>query len=183
MHDPNQMPGEPLDLDRAARGSRLLRWSMTGASAGGDAASAVYGTILAGSVLVAVGGGPGLRLVAVVATGVVFWLAHAHVALMRRVVRRGEHVHVREVRRALTEEWPLVQAGLTPAAPLVLAWAGVVSTATAVSVGLGLCLVGLVAWGIAIARAAGLGRGQTAIAIGVNLALGLALVALKAILH
>lgn len=183
MHDPNHMPGEALDLDEATRDSRLLRWALTGASAGGDAASAIYGTILAGSVLVAVGGGPGVRLVAVVATGIVFWLAHAHVALMRRVVRRGEHVHVDEVRRALAEEWPLVQAGVTPAAPLVLAWLGVVSTATAVSLGLALCLVGLVAWGIAIARAARLGPRQTAIAVGVNLALGLALVALKAILH
>ena len=183
MHDPNAMPGEPLDLEEAARGSLLLRWALTGASEGGDAATAVYGTILAASLLIAVGGGPGIRLLGIIGTGVVFWLAHAHVTLIRRVVRDGEHIHLPEVRHALAQEWPLVQAGVSPAAPMALAYLGLIGTERAVQAGLAICLIGLVAWGLVVARAAGLTRRQTAVAVGVNVALGLALVGLKAILH
>ena len=183
MHDPDAMPGTPLDLDEASRGSLLLRWALTGASQGGDAATAVYGTILAASLLIAVEGGPGIRLLGIVGTGVVFWLAHAHVTLMRRVVRDGEHVHLPEIRHALTQEWPLVQAGVSPAAPMLLAYLGLIGTERAVEAGLAICLVGLVAWGLVVARAARLTRRQTALAVGVNVALGLMLVALKAIIH
>ena len=59
MHDPDAMPGEPLDLERETKNSFLLRWALTGASQNGDAASAVYGTILAASILIASAGGPG----------------------------------------------------------------------------------------------------------------------------
>ena len=100
MHDPDAMPGEPLDLDSAAKDSLLLRWALTGASQDGDAASAVYGTILAASILIASAGGPGTVFLTVIGTGLVFWLAHAHVALMRRVVRNGEHIDRARVRQA-----------------------------------------------------------------------------------
>jgi hypothetical protein len=102
---------------------------------------------------------------------------------MRRIVRTGEHVHRGDIRRALVEEWPLVQASLSPAAPLLLAWAGLITTAIAIDLGLLICLVGLTAWGLVVARAARLSRRQTALAVGVNLGLGLALVTLKSLLH
>ncbi|MGI9186679.1 MAG: hypothetical protein ACR2J9_04025 [Gaiellales bacterium] len=183
MRDPNSMPGEPLDLDDVAKNSVLLRWSLTGASRGGDAASAIYGTILAASILIAAAGGPGVVFLSVITTGIVFWLAHAHVSVMRRVVRQGEHVDRHRVRAALKEEWPLVQASLSPAAPLLLAVFGIISTSLATQIGIAICFVGLVAWGLVIARAAGLSRRQTAVDVGINVALGLLLVVLKSILH
>ena len=183
MHDPDAMPGEPLDLDSAAKNSLLLRWALTGASQDGDAASAVYGTILAASILIASAGGPGTVFLTVIGTGLVFWLAHAHVALMRRVVRNGEHIDRARVRQALTEEWPLVQASLTPAAPLLLAIFGIISEAAAADIGILVCFTGLVAWGIVVARAAQLDRRHTTLGVGINVALGLLLVLLKVLLH
>jgi hypothetical protein len=183
MHDPNSMPGEPLDLDDVARSSVFLRWSLTGASQDGDAASAIYGTILAASILIAAAGGPGVVFLTMITTGIVFWLAHAHVSLLRRVVRQGEHVDRRKIRATLTEEWPLVQASLSPAAPMLLAFFGIIDETLATTIGIGICFVGLVAWGLVIARAAKLSRRQTVIAVGINVALGLLLVVLKSILH
>ena len=183
MHDPNSMPGEPLDLDDAVKDSFVLRWALTGASQNGDAASAVYGTILAASSLIASAGGPGTVLLTVISTGVVFWLAHAHVALMRRVVRHGEHLDARKIRKALTEEWPLVQASLTPAAPMLLAVIGLIGETAAADLGILVCFIGLIAWGLVVARAARLSRFHTIIAVSINAGLGLLLVALKVILH
>ena len=183
MHDPDSMPGAPLNLDDAAKDSVLLRWARTGASQDGDAASAVYGTILAASILIASAGGAGTVFLTVIGTGIVFWLAHAHVAVMRRVVRHGEHIDAHKIRKALTEEWPLVQASLSPAAPLILAMLGIIGETLATDIGILICFVGLVAWGIVVARAAQLSRRHTALAVGINVSLGLLLVVLKVILH
>jgi hypothetical protein len=183
MHDPEAMPGEPLDLNDAANSSLLLRWSLTGASQDGDAASAVYGTILAASILIASAGGPLTVFLTMIGSGIVFWLAHAHVALMRGIVRRGEHVTRDTIRQTLREEWPLVQASLSPAAPLLLAVLGVIGETLATEIGLGVCFAGLIAWGVVVSRAAKLTRRQTTIAVGINVCLGLLLVLLKVILH
>ena len=177
------MPGEPLDLNDAVKDSLLLRWALTGASQDGDAASAVYGTILAASILIASAGGPGTVFLTVIGTGVVFWLAHAHVSLMRRVVRRGEHIDARTLRATLKEEWPLVQASLSPATPLLLAVFGLIGETVATDLGILICFVGLIAWGIVVARAARLDRRQTTLAVGINAGLGLLLVLLKVLLH
>ena len=158
---------------------RLLRWALTGGVSGGDAASAVYGTILAASVLIASTTGPVTTLELTLGTGIVFWLAHTHVLLIGRIARREGAIGLRTVRKALVAEWPLVQASFTPAAPLVLAIAGIISPTTAQSLGVLICFMGLLAWGIVVAKAGRLGRGQTALTIGFTVALGLLLVLLK----
>jgi len=182
MSNPNSPPDQPLDLQGTVDDSRALRWALTGASRDGDAASAVYGTILAASILIASYGTALEIFISVIGTGLVFWLAHAHVSLMRRVVRRGQTIKTKDVIYTLTEEWPLVQAGLVPAAPMVLAMAGVMSTDNAANLGILICFVGLVAWGIVVARAAELSRRASILAVGVNVGLGLLLVLLKVIL-
>ena len=185
MSEPEPQPTEPLDLHDHAERSWWLRLMLTGRSEGGDAASAVYGTILAASVLiVAYSSSSALpAFLGVVGTGIVFWLAHAHVTIMRRVVRDGQHVDARVIRHALTEEWPLVQASLTPAAPLVLAMFGLIEVWVAVDIGVGLCFLSLIAWGIVVARAADLTRRQTLLAIGINAAFGVLLMVLKVLVH
>ena len=160
-----------------------LRMMLTGASEGGDAASAIYGTILAASVLVAVGDTAVDTFLAVIVTSIVFWLAHVHVALSRRVINGRQHIGWAEVRHALIEEWPLVQASLSPAAPLVLAMLGLIGVDAAVDLGLAICLAGLFAWGIVVSRIARLDRRQTAIAVLVNVGFGVLLVLLKSIIH
>jgi len=183
MSSQNPTPNKPLDIQGTVDDSRVLRWALTGASQNGDSASAVYGTILAASILIASYGTAVEIFISVIGTGLVFWLAHAHVSVMRRVVRGGQAVTAKDVRRALIEEWPLVQSSLVPAAPLVLAMVGIVSTDNAANLGILICFVGLVAWGIVVARAAELSRRASILAVSVNVGLGLLLVILKGILH
>ncbi|MGI9117655.1 MAG: hypothetical protein ACR2JV_08490 [Gaiellales bacterium] len=176
-------PTEPLDVHGVAQRHWWLRMMVGGASDGGDAASAVYGTILAASVLITVTASPAMTFLAVVGTAIVFWLAHVHVAVMRRIVAGQPGIGVREVRHSLIEEWPLVESGLVPAAPFVLAMLGVVSTNTATDLGLVICLLSLVGWGLIISRAARLTRRQTIFTAGVNVAFGVLLVLLKVVIH
>ncbi len=175
----------PTDVDVTAGAGETgsLRWLLPGVSPSGDAASAIYGTILAASLLIAIDGGPMQIVLGMVATAVVFWLAHAHVGLIRGVVREQHHVTGDDVRRTLRQEWPLAQASLSPAAPMLLAWLGLVSVDTARLLGVAICLLGLLAWGIVISRAAELGRRGTALTVGINLGLGLVIVILKYLVH
>lgn len=163
--------------------SRTLRWALTGATSAGDFASAVYGTILAASLLMAINGGPITILLGVVVTAVIFWLAHVHVAILRNVVRTGRHVTWVDARHALREEWPLAQASLSPVAPMLLAAVDILTVDQARWTGIAICVIGLIAWGIVISRVAGLGRRATALTIGINVALGLVLVVLKWLVH
>ena len=160
-----------------------LRMMLTGASQGGDAASAVYGTILAASILITVTADAFDTFLAVIVTGIVFWLAHVHVAVTRRVIHDKQHIGWPEIRRSLIEEWPLVQASISPAAPLVLAMLGLIGVNAAIDLGLVICLAGLFAWGIVVSRIAHLTRRQTAIAVLVNVGFGVLLVILKSIIH
>jgi hypothetical protein len=171
------------DIAGVTSESRALRWALAGAARAGDAASAVYGTILAASLLIAVGGSPTAMLATIVVTALVFWIAHVHVELLRTVVRRGEHVSWAHARHALAHEWPLAQAALTPMAPLVLAAVGLVGVPMARTIGVSICLVQLIAWGVVISRTAGLGRRATLITVGINAAFGVALIVLKFIVH
>lgn len=174
---------DDLDVSSVTAQSRALRWALTGSARYGDGASAVYGTILTASLLIAVPGGAVTMIGTIAATALVFWLAHVHVAILRRVVRTGEHVHWPATRAALIEEWPLAQASLTPLAPILLAALGLLTLPTARWVGVAICVVELAAWGVAISRLAGLGRRGTALTIGINVVLGIALIGLKLLVH
>ena len=112
---------DELDVSSVTAQSRALRWALTGSARYGDGASAVYGTILTASLLIAVTGDAVMVMGTIALTVLVFWLAHVHVAILRRVVRTGEHVDWAAAHAALIEEWPLAQASLTPLAPILLA--------------------------------------------------------------
>jgi len=174
---------DELDVSSVTAQSRALRWALTGSARYGDGASAVYGTILTASLLIAVTGDAVMVMGTIALTVLVFWLAHVHVAILRRVVRTGEHVDWAAARAALIEEWPLAQASLTPLAPILLAALGVLALPTARWIGVGICVVELVAWGVAISRLAGLGRRGTTLTIGINVVLGVALIGLKLLVH
>lgn len=182
MSEPSSTPPN-VDIAAVTSQSRALRWALTGTARFGDAASAVYGTILAGSLLIALNDDPTLMLSTIVLTAVVFWIAHVHVELLRSVVRKGEHVGWADVRHALRHEWPLAQAALTPIAPLVIAAFGLINVPTARTIGIAICMVQLVAWGIVISRSADLGRRATAITVGINAAFGTVLIVLKFLVH
>ncbi len=161
----------------------LPRWAALPA---GDSSAGVYGTLLALSVLVGLsidGAGPGVMVVVVAVTTVVFWLAHVHSGVVARWVRAearpGRATIVAEMRR----ESPMIGAVLPVLALLLLAWAGVVGQGAAVWTSLGYGLVALLAWGILIARAAGLGTGGVVAVAAIEVCLGVGIVVLKLLVH
>ncbi|GAA2332616.1 hypothetical protein [Streptomyces cuspidosporus] len=150
-----------------------------------DYAGAVYGSLLAASVVATAGTAgdfPRLQLIVLLlVTGVVFWAAHvyAHVAGERIVGRPIDH---REVRRVARREWPIVEAAVLPA----------VAAAVSPVLGLGLSGTGWLVLAVAIAQQVtwatlgAISAGATRrMAVGegvVNLLLGLVIVAAKAAL-
>ncbi|WP_157597242.1 hypothetical protein [Streptacidiphilus rugosus] len=145
-----------------------------------DYAGAVYGSLLAASVIAASGTtGPHPRLALVlllVVTGLVFWMAHAYARLVgEREI--GHPVNWRDLRRVGRHEWPIVEAAVLPAvAVLVSPWLGTAETAW---LAIGVAVAQQVVWTTLGARRAGASVRQTAVEAGVNLALGLLIVIAK----
>ncbi|MGO4753520.1 hypothetical protein AB4212_33800, partial [Streptomyces sp. 2MCAF27] len=110
------MSSSPAPAGRPARKERV-RTRRT------DYAGAVYGSLLAASVVATAGAAgdfPRLQLIVLLlVTGVVFWAAHvyAHVAGERIV---GRPISRREVRRVARREWPIVEAAVLPAVAAAL---------------------------------------------------------------
>ncbi|MDA5279619.1 hypothetical protein NOD94_003395 [Streptomyces sp. Isolate_45] len=106
---------------------RLLRWPRrsdhTQSASRTDQAGAVYGSLLAASVIAtasAVGGFPRVQLmVMLLVTGTVFWVAHVYANLAgERLV--GRPVGWAEVRRTGRRELPIIEAAVLPAAALAV---------------------------------------------------------------
>lgn len=145
-----------------------------------DYAGAVYGSMLAASVIAAATltePHPRLTLILLLAvTGIVFWAAHvyAHVAGEREAGRQVTWNQVREVGR---HEWPLVEASALPAlAVLVSPWLGAGENAW---LALGVAVAQQVTWAALGARRVGASPRQIAAEAAVNLVLGLVIVAAK----
>ncbi|MFE7191522.1 hypothetical protein [Kitasatospora sp. NPDC057541] len=145
-----------------------------------DYAGAVYGSMLAASVIAAStlsGPHPRLSLILLlVITGLVFWAAHvyAHVAGQREAGRQVTRRQVREVGR---HEWPIVEAAALPAlAVLVSPWLGTGENAW---LALGVAVAQQVGWAGLGARRAGATPRQVLAEGAVNLLLGLVIVAAK----
>lgn len=151
-----------------------------------DYGGAVYGALLAASVVAGTGAlGPyrrvGLVLLLLV-TGLVFWAAHVYSRLVgeRETYRHPSWAVISGVAR---QEWPIAQAAVPPA------------VAVAISPLLGLDLEGTAWFALAVALAEQIGWAGAAevraggsrrrvIASGVvNLVLGLVIVILKAVVH
>jgi hypothetical protein len=154
---------------------------------GSRAAGAVYGTILALSVIAGVSedadAGAASVLGAVLVTSFAFWIAHVYAeSLTARIAH--PHARWRElVRRAVTREWPLLQAALAPAIPLLLGAVGVLSRDTAINLAIALALADLFGWGVAVGRASRQRPARAALSGFLNVALGGVVVALKVVVH
>jgi hypothetical protein len=148
-------------------------------------AGAVYGTILATSVIAASSGEKGLSLGLIVltvsVTVVVFWLAHIYARALAHSVAASARITKAELRALALHEWPLLQAAILPVTFLTLGWLGLYGRSAALWLAVGSGVSMLVAWGFAYARAEGLGAAGTALAVSVNAAFGLVIVALKAV--
>ncbi|WP_329586350.1 hypothetical protein OG500_35330 [Kitasatospora sp. NBC_01250] len=162
-------------LRRARRGDRAV--SRT------DYAGAVYGSLLAASVIAAsstAGKFPRFEtVVLLLVTGLVFWVAHVYARLAgeRSVGRRIDWPQVRDVGRV---EWSITEAAVLPAAVVAVSpLLGLGLTATG-WLALAVAVAQQVAWAYLGALHASASRRSAALEAAVNLVLGLVIVAAKA---
>ena len=150
-------------------------------------ASALYGVVLATAITAAYSESPELSdlqiAYAVLATAIVFWLAHVYVGALARGILRGERSGWAAAKQELVEEATIVAGALPIAAALCLAPIGLLSEqqaeTAALAIGIGLLTLGGLAAGLR--EDAGLLRITVLTAI--SLGLGLAIVGLKAAAH
>jgi hypothetical protein len=146
----------------------------------------VYGTIVVLSVLVAgVRAYPsdaGRIAALVVATSLVFWVAHVYAHGITQSIAEDDRLSLADLRRIAGQEGSIVEAALPPVAALVLAMLGVVSTPTAVWIAFALGLFVLFVEGLVVARVERFGPLGTVALVAANVTLGLALVGLKLVL-
>ncbi|WP_331766480.1 hypothetical protein [Embleya sp. NBC_00896] len=150
-----------------------------------DYAGAVYGSLLAASVVAAagtLGQFPRLQLILMlIITGLVFWAAHVYAHLVgERLV--GQSWTWREVRRVAGHEWSIVEAAALPAAAVAVSPVLGLSVNSAGWLALGIAVFQQVLWASLGAARAGATRGLVIAEGAVNLVLGLVIVAAKAAL-
>ncbi|MGP8304158.1 hypothetical protein ACTPOK_40895 [Streptomyces inhibens] len=151
-----------------------------------DYSGAVYGSLLAASVVVGagtLGSFPRLELmVLLLGTGLVFWAAHVFSRLFGARMVHGP-VSRKEVRRLFADERPILKAAVPPAAAVAISplfGLGVQGTAW---LALTVALAGQVGWATLAAVRAGASRRLILVAGAVNLLLGLVIVVFKVALQ
>lgn len=152
-----------------------------------DASGSVYGTILASSILAALSyrerGSAWVMVAALLATEVVFALAHALSSVLGGGRARGRLPGGAEARVALTHEWPVLQAAWPAIALLTLAGVGLIGVDSAVNLALAVNAAILFLWGFVLARRQGVAHPHAAAVGALCCALGGLIVALKLALH
>lgn len=150
-------------------------------------AGAVYGTVIAGSLVVAEGSQDdvdlGRLVLLVLATQVVYWLAHVYseVVGLRIEERRAPTWH--EVGGVLRSEWALVAASFGPLLAIGVGAALGLDPDTCVLLALWVIPVILAGWALLAARRSSMRVGETVLYVGLSAAFGVALVVLKALFH
>src|SRR4051812_21283421 len=148
-------------------------------------AGAIYGTIV---VLAAIGGtaegtSEAQILTLMLASVVVFWLAHVYCDVIAGRVAGAHDPFGAAVRAAARHERPIIEAATLPAIAIVLGIVGVFERDTAIRVALFAGLLTLFGWGIAHGRAAGLSRPMTFLAAMADAGFGAIIVVLELLLH
>ncbi|MFF8260165.1 hypothetical protein [Streptomyces virginiae] len=151
----------------------------------GDYAGAVYGSLLAASVVVGagtLGSYPRVQLIALLlGTAVVFWAAH--VFARHFGARLAGRLSWRVVRRTAREERPIIEAAVPPAVAVAVSPLFDLGPQGIVWLALLVALAGQVGWATVAAQRAGASRRLMAVAGVVNLLLGLVIVLLKVALQ
>lgn len=147
-----------------------------------DYAAGIYGSIVATAIIGALretNVTAGELTVDVLATMVVFWLAHTWAAVAGERIHERHRLSAARVRALGREEWPMVEAGFAPVLALALGWIGVLDDDNAATLALTIGVVQLFAWGLLLGRRV-YDRWFGALLAGLaNGALGLALVGLE----
>ncbi|MFE1794151.1 hypothetical protein ACFW7J_38065, partial [Streptomyces sp. NPDC059525] len=151
-----------------------------------DYMGAVYGSMLAASVIVGAGvpGGPYPRVelsVLLLCTGLVFWAAHVYAHLFGISLTNG-HLTWREFRTVCKDERPIVEAALPPSAAVALGPLFGLDVRGTVWLALGVALCGQIGWTVAGSVRMGAPPRLVAVSALVSLVLGAVIVAAKAAL-
>ncbi len=157
---------------RPTRWPRLLPWP-------DNLTSAVYGSVLAASVVVGSGGSHSGWALAVIllVTGFVFWLAHVYAETVA-TVHGGWHIG--SIWRGMRHEWPLMFAAIPPAvAATASSIFAELSPAGGAWLALGVAIFEQQTWALAAARRAGNRGPDLARTMLLNLGMGAIIVALK----
>ncbi|MFN8201356.1 MAG: hypothetical protein U0S48_02250 [Solirubrobacteraceae bacterium] len=151
----------------------------------GDLAVTLYGTILVTSVIATLPPdmAPGYAIAALIVTAFVFALAHSWADAMKVSFDERQALTLRHLVRTFRHEWPIVRAAFPSCLALLVAVAGVYSTATAFWVATGMNVFLLVLWGAEMRRVAGGNATQIVLARLFSGSIGLLLAALKVIVH
>ncbi|MFJ7152439.1 hypothetical protein ACIQVT_30320 [Streptomyces sp. NPDC100445] len=147
-----------------------------------DYTGAVYGSMLAASVVIGASGlgeFPRLRLMLLLlVTGLVFWVGHVHAHLFgARLAQRP--LDRATVVRVCREEWPIVEAAVPPAVAVAVSPLFGLGVVGAGWLAVAVAVAGQVGWSAVGARRAGASWRLVAGTAAVNLLLGLAIITFK----
>ena len=137
------------------------RWRPLVVGTTGSLTEAIYGLILATSVIAVSAeydsSNAGLIGVTVLVTGVVFWLAHVYARVLAGSITHHRMLNRSEVREVLRHDWPLVEVTVPLVLILALGALDVVPDKAAILAATLAALVELAAAGAYAARASGAG--------------------------
>jgi hypothetical protein len=163
------------------------RWRPRVARTTGSVTEAIYGLILATSVIAVSreydSSNAGRIAVTVLVTGVVFWLAHVYARVLAGLISHHRSINRTDVREALRHDWPLVEVTVPLVLILALGALDVMSDRAAILAATLAALVELAAAGAYAARKSGAGLAGTVVSALVAVTLGSAVVLLKALVH
>lgn len=151
-----------------------------------DYSGAVYGSLLAGSVVAEAsprrGATDTLTLMGVLlATGVVFWLAHVYARVVGNQVTNGFGGWT-QIRAVGHTEWPIVGAALPPAVTAGAGWLLGLADSLTIWLCLLVAIAGQVGWAMAASVRISSSRRYAVVSGVINLLLGLIIIALKTLL-
>lgn len=150
-------------------------------------ADAVYGTILVIAVVAALSedpeSGSGEILGAVAATSIVFWLAHVYAEVLSRRAVGDRSRFWPLLWHAARQEWPLVEAAMAPAIPLLLGALGWLDRSAAITLSIVIGIADLAGWGYIGGRAMQQSRFRSLLNAGVAILVGTIMVLLKGLVH
>jgi hypothetical protein len=144
-----------------------------------DYSSAVYGSVLAATVVVSSGDlrAPAILALLLIVSGVVFWFAHVYAATVAGVHGGWQ---VGALRAGLRHEWPVAFAAVPPAiAAIVCGSLPNISVTDGVWAALAVAIVEQQLWGYAAIHKARLSGSALAKTILLNIVMGLIIVTLK----
>ena len=167
--------------------STAARWRPVVVRTTGSLTEAIYGLILATSVIAVSreyeSANAGLIGVTVLVTSVVFWLAHVYARVLARSITQHRWLNRSEVREVLHHDWPLVEVTVPLLLVLALGVVDAVPDKAAILAATLAALVELGAAGGSAARRSGAGLRATIVSAVIAVMLGSAIILLKALVH